>query len=568
MIQQEWTYKPYSEKLALSIANDFNVPLVIAKVMAIRGISNREISRNFFFSNQDKLHSPFLLKDIYKATSRLNKQILRNESILVFGDYDVDGTAGTSLLFLFLKSIKTDVHYYIPDRELEGYGLSKKGIDYANYIGASLIITCDCAINAYSEIDYAKNLNIDVIITDHHKPDSTLPNAYAILNPNRADCSYPFKGLCGAGVAFKFLLAYCNEYNIDSNLVWEHSDLVAIATAADLVPVVDENRIIVKDGIDKIAFGHKPGIKALLKTSGLWDKDITVGKLIFWFSPKINAAGRLGDAGRAVKLLTSDNINYAMNVAKELERENERRKDITRLMLEEAIGLVDSNNDFKNNKAIVLSKVGWHHGVVGIVASRIKELYFKPTIIIGLDEHGGRGSCRSIPKFDIVDALADCKESLEGFGGHPIAAGLSVSLEKVKDFSESFLNIANKKIDSKDLHPYLKIDCEMKLSEINGRFLKFLRSLEPYGPGNKRPIFSVKNVTVDGLPRLIGKNYDTLKFMVKDDKSIFEAIGFNMAEYYEKIIQNIPIDIAFSIGENEWKGRKTIQLELKDIKES
>ena len=253
MIQQEWTYKPYSEKLALSIANDFNVPLVIAKVMAIRGISNREISRNFFFSNQDKLHSPFLLKDIYKATSRLNKQILRNESILVFGDYDVDGTAGTSLLFLFLKSIKTDVHYYIPDRELEGYGLSKKGIDYANYIGASLIITCDCAINAYSEIDYAKNLNIDVIITDHHKPDSTLPNAYAILNPNRTDCSYPFKGLCGAGVAFKFLLAYCNEYNIDSNLVWEHSDLVAIATAADLVPVVDENRIIVKDGIDKIA---------------------------------------------------------------------------------------------------------------------------------------------------------------------------------------------------------------------------------------------------------------------------------------------------------------------------
>ncbi|MBT5077860.1 MAG: single-stranded-DNA-specific exonuclease RecJ [Candidatus Marinimicrobia bacterium] len=566
MIQQQWTYKPFDEAMAKTIAEEFNLPPLIAKVMALRGIINREQSRHFFFPDRDKLHSPFLMEDMEKAVLRLHEQIESEGGIVVFGDYDVDGTSGTSLLYLFLKSVGVEVHYYIPDRENEGYGLSKKGIEYAQYIGASLLITCDCAINAFGQINYANELEVDVIITDHHKPDEKLPNAFAILNPNRFDCDYPFKGLCGAGVAFKFALAYCEKYGKDPELVWEHSDLAAIATAADLVPIVDENRIIVQDGIKRISTGAKPGVKALLKTGGLWDKEVTVGRLVFWFSPKINAAGRLGDAGRAVKLLTTKNSIYAMEVAKELERENDRRKEITQHMVEEAIMMVNGTCDLEKDNAIVLAKKGWHHGVVGIVASRIKELYYKPTIIIGIDDNGGRGSCRSIPKFDMVDALAHCKEFLNGFGGHPIAAGLSIDTDKVDNFKQSLLAVANKQIKAEQLQPRLKIDSEMKLTDINGRFLKFLSSLEPYGPGNMRPTFAAKNVKVEGLPRLIGKTYDTLKFMVKHDQSIFEAIGFGMAEHYEKLIRNEPIDIAFAIGENEWNGRKTIQLELKDIK--
>jgi single-stranded-DNA-specific exonuclease len=366
--------------MAKSIADEFSLPPIIAKIMALRGIVNREQSRHFFFPDRDKLHSPFLMKDMEKAVIHLHKQIESGNGIVVFGDYDVDGTSGTSLLYLFLKSLGVEVHYYIPDRENEGYGLSKKGIEYAQYIDANLLITCDCAINAFAQIEYANEMGVDVIITDHHKPDEKLPKAFAILNPNRFDCDYPFKGLCGAGVAFKFALAYCEKYAKDPELVWEHSDLAAIATAADLVPIVDENRIIVQDGIKRISAGAKPGVQALLKTGGLWGKEVTVGRLVFWFSPKINAAGRLGDAGRAVKLLTTQNSIYAMDVAKELERENDRRKEITQQMVDEAIMMVNGTCDLEKDKAIVLAKKGWHHGVVGIVASRIKELYYKPTI--------------------------------------------------------------------------------------------------------------------------------------------------------------------------------------------
>ncbi len=566
MIQPTWTYKPIDDEVVNSIASEFSLPNTIAKVMYLRGIRTREDSRHYFFHDTKNLHNPLLMEDMEKAVHRLHQQIESKKSILIFGDYDVDGTSGTALLYLFLKSLGVEVHYYIPDRENEGYGLSKKGIEYAKYIDANLLITCDCAITAFNEIDFANELGIDVIITDHHKPESTLPNAFAILNPNREDCNYPFKGLCGAGVAFKFALAYCDIYNLDPQLVWDHSDLAAIATAADLVPIVDENRIIVNDGLEKIAKGTKPGVKALLKTGGLWDKDITVGRLVFWFSPKINAAGRLGDAGRAVKLLTTNNAIYAMEVAKELERENERRKEITQQMVDEAILMVNNSSTSPDENAIVLANKGWHHGVVGIVASRIKELYFKPTIIIGIDGDEGRGSCRSIPQFDMVDGLAHCKELLLGFGGHPIAAGLSIKAENVDEFKTSFLKMAETQISKDALKPLLKIDTQMNLSEINGRFLKFLHALEPFGPGNMRPIFSAHNVRVEGMPKLIGKNFDTIKFNVKHNQTIFEAIGFNMADHFEKLLLNEPIHISFSIGENVWSGRRTIQLELKDIK--
>ncbi len=396
IMQKLWKYKPFDKLVVKSIADEFSVPLIIAKIMFIRGVVNRTISRNYFFADSQSLHSPFLMKDMEKAVVRLHQQIQSGESILVFGDYDVDGTSGTSLLYLFMKSLGVDAHYYIPNRETEGYGLSIKGIEYAKYIGASLLITCDCAINAFNQIEYANELDIDIIITDHHKPENTLPKAFAILNPNRYDCNYPFKGLCGAGVAFKFALAYCEKYKENPELAWEHSDLVAIATAADLVPLIDENRIIVREGIKLISNGNKPGVHALLKTGGLWNKDITVGRLVFWFSPKINAAGRLGDASRAVKLLTTKNLNYAIKVAKELEIENNRRKDITEEMVNDAIEMINNSYDLNNQQAIVLAKEGWHHGVVGIVASRIKELYYKPTIIIGIDDGVGRGSCRSI----------------------------------------------------------------------------------------------------------------------------------------------------------------------------
>ena len=566
MIEPQWEFKTVNETSVLNIADAFDLPQTIARIMSIRGITSRNDSRVFFYPDLDQLHDPFLMQDMERAVNRILTAMSDKQTILVFGDYDVDGTTSAAFLTLFFRSLDVDIHFYIPSRDEEGYGLSIQGIDYAKYIGANILITCDCGISDFDEVAYAREKDLDVIITDHHKPTKKLPEAYAIVNQNRQDCRYPFKGLCGAGVAFKLALAICKKGGYDLEKAWYHSDIVTLGIAADLVPIQDENRVIVHKGIEQMKKQTNLGIVALMKTGGLWGKDITVGRLVFWIAPKINAAGRLGDASRAVKLLTTQNPVFAMDIARELEQENNRRKDITLKMTNEALHMVETECNLKNEKAIVLKKMGWHAGVIGIVASRIKEIYSRPAIIIAMEDAEGKGSCRSISGFDIVDALNECQENLKGFGGHPIAAGLSLHPDNFQAFQNKFLQVANKKIHTENLIPRIYVDAELKLEDVNHRMIKFLNALEPYGPGNMRPVFVSRNLSVDGIPRLIGKEKNTLKFSVKQNKTPFESIGFNMAEHYEKLILNSPIDIAYVIGENVWDGQKTIQLELKDIK--
>ena len=566
MIEPIWKSKEVNEKSVLNIADEFDLPQTIAQVMSIKGIKSREYSRSFFYPDKNSLHNPFLMQDMEKAVDRLILSINNKETILVFGDYDVDGTSSAAFLTLFFRSLDVDIHYYIPNRENEGYGLSKLGIDYAINIGANILITCDCGIVDFEEISYAKEKKLDVIVTDHHKQGEKLPDAHAIINPNRNDCNYPFKGLCGAGVVFKLALAICEKAEINIEKAWKHSDIITLGIVADLVPIIDENRVIVQSGIEKIQEGNNPGILALRKVGGLGDKHITVGRLVFWIAPKINAAGRLGDASRAVKLLTTKNLVFAIDMATELEKENNKRKDITFQIIQEAMRMVENECNLENEKIIVLEKENWHQGVVGIVASRIKEIYSRPVIIISMDANEGKGSCRSISGFDVVEALNNCKELLIGHGGHPMAAGLSINKKNYLKFKKEIIKYANKNISMDKLIPIIHFDMELKLEDVNHRMIKFLNALEPYGPGNSRPIFVSRNLHVDGIPKLLGKDQNTLKLFVKQDKTPFESIGFNMAEYYEKLVQNTSIDIAYVINENEWNGKKSIQLELKDIK--
>ena len=566
MIEPKWKYKTVDEDCVNQVAETFNLPRTIARIMSLRGIISRDDSREFFYPDVHRLHDPFLMIDMNKAVDRILTTISNKKTILVFGDYDVDGTTSAAFLTLFFQSINIESHYYIPSRENEGYGVSIQGIDYAKYIGADILITCDCGINAYDQVEYANENNIDVIITDHHKTGARLPDAHAIVNPNRQDCSYPFKGLCGSSVVFKLALAICEKGGFDPELVWQHSDIITLGIAADLVPIQDENRIIAHHGIRQMKKHTSLGITALLKTGGLSGKEITIGRLVFWIAPKINAAGRLGDAARAVKLLTTKNPVLAMEIAQDLEKENNRRKDITEQMTNEALYMVKTSCNLENENAIILSSENWHPGVIGIVASRIKEAFARPAIIISMDDSECKGSCRSIRGFDMVDTLDECKDYLTGFGGHPIAAGLSMHPSSFDRFKQVFINLANQKISKDELIPTINIDSALKLEELNHRMIKFLNALEPYGPGNMRPVFVSNNLSIDGIPKLLGRDQNTLKFSVKQDKTLVESIGFNMADHYEKLIQNNPIDIAYVIGENEWNGQKTIQLELKDIK--
>jgi single-stranded-DNA-specific exonuclease len=565
-IDIHWDFIRSDPDLIRQVEQEFNVPEIFARVLTSRGIVNREIGTIFFKPDPVQLHDPFLMTDMEAAVERVLAQIKAEQSILVFGDYDVDGTTGASMLYLFLKSIGAKVSTYIPSRETEGYGLSTAGIDYATLIGADLMITCDCGISAVNEVAYAAGKGIDVIITDHHMPDTMLPQAKAILNPKRIDCNYPFSGLCGGGVAFKLALAVAEKGGYDPGLVWEHSDLIALGTAADMVPILDENRVLVHHGIERIQERSRPGLAALWQVAGLSGKEVTVGRLVFGVAPKINAAGRLGDAGRAVKLLTTRNRYLAVSMARELMEENTRRQAIQESTVEDAIFQVHARHDLSTENALVLHSENWHQGVIGIVAARIRDMFHRPTVIIAMDNSVGRGSARSMPGFDLYDALARCKDHLVGFGGHAAAAGLSINEEHLSGFADCFLGWANDTLTEEQLQPRLTVEGECSLSLIESRFLRFLRSLAPFGPGNRRPVFVSRGVKPAGMPRLVGENYNHLKCSIGQNGITLDAIGFDMADHFEKLLLNKPLDIAYVVEENEWQGNRTIQLQLKDIK--
>ena len=568
MINSQWHIKEINQEQVEEIEKEFSLPKSIARIMALRGINNRKFTAHFFKPSKDNMHDPFKLKGMRSAVNRILEQKRDGSKVLIFGDYDVDGVSSASLLYLFLKRVGIDTSYYIPHRDIDGYGVSNRGIDFAKEIGSNLIITCDCGINAFDQIEYAKTLDIDVIITDHHKPEEKIPDCVSVVNPHQKDCKYPFKGLCGVGVAFKLALAITQELSLNSDIVWEYADLVTLGTAADMVPLIDENRIIAHIGLEQIRSGNNIGIRSLISTSKLNIENITIGQIGFWVTPKINAAGRLGDASRAVKLLTSVSPTYALEFAQKLHNENERRKTITQSMEQESIMMVERKLDVNSRRSIVLYKEGWNSGIVGIVASRIKEIYNRPTIIISVEDGVGKGSCRSIVNFDIVDALKSCENLLDGFGGHPMAAGLTMNENNLDDFINSFEEACLNELDLDDLEPKIFIDCEIDFCDINSRMINFLKCLEPFGPKNGKPSFLSRNVFVDGIPKVLGKDQSTIKFNAKQKDSLFESIGFRMIDEYEKLIKGKPLDIVYNISENHWNGKISLQLEIKEIRYS
>ena len=559
-----WKYKEHNDKDIKNISEVFSVPISISTIMSLKKINTKDIARSFFYNHLNNLHNPLLMKDMSKAISRILKAKDNNELVLIIGDYDTDGTTAASILHLYFKSLNLDSDYYIPDRKKEGYGISINAIDYAIKIGASLIISCDCGITAVEQINYSNTNKIDFIITDHHKPKEILPNAHAILNPNQIDCNYPFKGLCGAGVAFKLCVGLNEKLKHDIEKVLQYTDLVAIATTADVMPVMDENRLLVKEGMKRITNGGNLGIRSLLNVSKLDINSLTVGKLSYWFIPKVNAAGRLGDAGRAVKLFTTSNLQLANEIALDLENENEKRKAITINHENDAKRMVEGGYDLENKKIIILYHTDWHFGIIGIVASRIKELYNRPTIIMTEEDGLYKGSCRSIPGYDIVNALHHCADLLENYGGHPMAAGLSIQKDKIDMFCNQINLYTNEQVDY-SLDPIINIDYELKFSEINNRFIDFLSYLEPFGPGNPKPVFVTKNVNGICDVELLGKERETIKFQIKNQDYILSIIGFKMLEHYEKLLSGKPLDIVYTVDKNYWNGSYSIQLVLKDI---
>ena len=560
-----WKIKQPSQDQIASLKKEFNTSEIIAKVLANRGIESLKSSHDFFNPSNERLHDPFMMKNMDIAVDRISKNIQNQKPILIFGDYDVDGTTGASLLYLGLKDLNAIVEYYIPHREKEGYGLSTGGIDYAQSIGADLLITCDCGINAFKPVDDAADQGIDVIITDHHIPDKKLPNAYAVLNPKQKGCEYPFKGLCGCGVAFKLISALSEQSEIEQNLGLNYLDLVALATSADMVPILDENRVLVHCGLDQLEESNSPGIHQLLVQTGLVGESLNVGKLVFGLAPKINAAGRMGDANRTVELLTTSDKNRAEELASILVRENKRRQLIQEDILNDAIRQVYAQVDLENSKVVIVGSKGWHPGVIGIVASRIKDEFSRPAIVIAFDEDGiGKGSARSIPKLDLYDALAYASKFLEGFGGHPMAAGLTVLEDRFENFKSLFLRNVNKILSDDDLIPVISIDGEMELKDINPRFMRFLEKLGPFGPGNMRPKFMSRNLQVSGQPRLMGKG-EHIRFIVSQNGRNYPAIGFKLSSHYEDLIRGVPIDLAYVVEVNEWQGQSNIQLNVRDI---
>ena len=560
-----WSLLNPNQNTVSSVKKAFRTSEVIARVLANRNILNPNLARPFFTPNLDMLHNPYLMQDMDKAVERVLKNIKSGKPIMVFGDYDVDGTTGAAALYLAFQKFGADVTYYIPDREKEGYGLSYHGIEIAKDNGIDLIITCDCGINAFEQVDFANEQNIDIIITDHHTTDTELPKAHAILNPKREDCDYPFKGLCGGGVAFKLITAIGNKLNMPLTDYEEIIPLITLGIAADVVPIKDENRVLVHHGLNILKNLEKPGLKTLLELAGL-KGHVSVGQLVFSIAPRINAAGRLGDANRAVELLVTDDQDKARLLAKELDNENKRRQMIQQAVVDEALLKVNAEADLKNENALVLANAGWHPGVVGIVASKIKEEFNRPTIIIALENGSGKGSARSVAGFDLYEALTACKTHLDGYGGHPMAAGLTLSNQKLEDFKKAFIDFANERLTKENLQATLTLDSEMALQDITPRFMEFLDKLSPYGPGNMRPKFAIRNVEIAGVPKVIGKTGEHIRFKIKQGLKSYPAVGFGLSNKYEMLITGQPVDIACVVETNEWQGNTSIQMNVRDIK--
>ncbi|MBW7888513.1 MAG: single-stranded-DNA-specific exonuclease RecJ [Bacteroidetes bacterium] len=552
------------EELAKKLSEELTLPLPLVSVLVNRGITDFELARQYFRPSLEYLHDPYLMDGMYLAVERLLAAKSSGENILVYGDYDVDGTNGASMLYLYFKEIGCNVSFYIPDRLTEGYGISQAGVEFAKANGIKLLVSIDCGITALAQVEYANQLGIDVIICDHHEPTEEIPNAVAVLDPLKPQCKYPFKSLCGTGVGFKFVQAIARSLGSES-AVQKYLDFVALATTADIVSLVDENRILTKIGIELINTSPRPGIRALIENAGLKVGSITTGQIVFGIAPRINAVGRLGDAKRAVELLVSEDAQSAFNFALVLEQENKNRRKIDEGVFEEAQSLVENYFKEFGDGPIVLHNEQWHPGVVGIVASRMVEKYYRPAVMMTTIDGIAKGSARSISGVNIHQALKQVEDKLLQFGGHKYAAGVSVDVDRIGEFREAFSSAIREMLTDELLTPELHIDSETDLAELTPKFLRVLKQFAPFGPQNMRPTFLAKDVRVTTLPRIVGKNH--LRFKVSKNGVTFDCIGFGLGELLDLVKNKMnSIDIVFSIDESDFNGMVLTQLKLKDIK--
>lgn len=566
-----WIYSPLTKEqteIQKQLANELGISPVLAQLLIQRDIATFDEARSFFRPALTDLHDPFLMADMDKAVARLTKALQKNQKILVYGDYDVDGTTSVALVYKFLKRFYSNIGFYIPDRYNEGYGISIQGIDYAAENDFKLIIALDCGIKAVEKVTYALDKGVDFIICDHHTPDETLPPAVAVLDPKRDDCSYPYKHLSGCGVGFKLLQAFAITNNIDLSELTPLLDLIALSIASDIVPITGENRVLAYYGLKQINANPSIGVKGIIDVCGLSDKEISISDIVFKIGPRINASGRMKLASEAVELLVSNDYSFVKEKSETINEYNNDRKDLDKNITDEAIALIGADDSYKARKSLVVYKPDWHKGVIGIVASRLSEEFYKPSIVLTKSNGLASGSARSVSGFDIYKAIDSCRDLLENFGGHMFAAGLSMREENIEEFTLRFEQYVSENILKEQTYPQIDIDALLEFKDITPKFFRVLKQFGPFGPGNMKPVFVSKKVFDYGTSRLVGKEQEHLKLELVDASSenVINGIAFRMHEYNNHLKALNPLDICYTLEENTFNGNTSIQLMIKDIK--
>ena len=566
-----WNYRNLTEQqieIQKRLTEELSISPILSQLLVQRDILTFDDARSFFRPDLSDLHDPFLMADMQKAVNRLTLAMEKNEKILVYGDYDVDGTTSVSLVYKFLKQFYSNVDFYIPDRYNEGYGISVQGIDFAAANEYKLVIALDCGIKAIEKVKYALSQGVEFIICDHHTPDDELPPAVAVLDPKRIDCSYPYKHLSGCGVGFKLMQAFAITNNIDFSKLTPLLDLLALSIASDIVPITGENRILAFFGLKQINSNPSVGLKGILDVCGLTDKEITISDIVFKIGPRINASGRMKLAYEAVELLVSSDHAFAKEKSDTINEYNNDRKDLDKTITDEAIALILADNRYASRKSIVVHKADWHKGVIGIVASRLSEEYYKPSIVLTNSNGLASGSARSVSGFDIYKAIDSCRDLLENFGGHMYAAGLSMKEENVLLFTERFEKFVSENILEEQTYPQIDIDAILEFKDITPKFFRVLKQFGPFGPGNMKPVFVSKKVFDYGTSRLVGKEQEHLKLELIDSSSenVMNGIAFRMHEFNEPLKALNPLDICYTLEENSFNGNTTTQLMIRDIK--
>lgn len=562
--QKRWRISGVNRDKSTLLHKELKIHQVLCDILVQRGIETYDDAKTFFRPELSHLHDPFLMKDMDKAVDRILQAFSAHEKILVFGDYDVDGTTAVACMYQFLKSQYPLTEFYIPHRYREGYGVSKAGIDFAFENNYSLIVSLDCGIKSVELIHYAKGLGIDFIVCDHHLPDDELPSAVAILNPKQKDCRYPYKELCGCGVGFKLITALCQKMHLPEEVAFTYLDLVATAIAADIVSITGENRVLAYYGLKKVNTNPNFGIKALSHLSG-YDKELHINNLVFIIAPRVNAAGRMDDARKAVLMFVSETYQEALHWAEQLHADNTNRREADTNITEEALSIIGADEVLINRRSTVLFQPHWHKGVVGIVASRLIDHYYRPTIILTRSGDYVAGSARSVSGFNVYEAIHQCKELLLGYGGHFYAAGMTLEADKVDAFCQKFEEVVQATIHPELLIPEIVIDAEVSLADIKKSFYDILCQMEPFGPDNLRPTFIARKVYDTGWSKVVKEAH--LKFSIQQNGTRMSGIGFNLADRMA-LLQKGPVDIVFKIDENEWNGEKSLQLKIIDCRQS